>query len=175
MKCSSFTTPDAGFLRLQRKRENRTLWKKLNPEKVRAYQQKRYAKNRDRIISMSRAWAVKNKERAARILRRWKIENKPLMAAYSQRNKAIRRGCRTDCLVDNVIRSWRTMPSFVCWHCGNEFPINNLHVDHVIPVSRMGSHTVDNICASCSSCNLSKGAKLGTLPAWCFPSEWVIR
>ncbi len=41
---------------------------------------------------------------------------------------------------------------------------DRLHVDHVVPLSRGGSDTEDNVVIACSSCNLSKGSKL--LCAW---------
>ncbi|MCD6186334.1 MAG: HNH endonuclease [Deltaproteobacteria bacterium] len=34
-----------------------------------------------------------------------------------------------------------------------------MHVDHIIPVSAGGSTTLDNLCLTCFSCNVYKGAK----------------
>ncbi len=34
-----------------------------------------------------------------------------------------------------------------------------LHVDHILPVARGGSSTVDNLCLACFSCNVYKGAR----------------
>lgn len=36
----------------------------------------------------------------------------------------------------------------------------SLTMDHVIPLSRGGDHSIDNIVPSCFSCNASKGNKL---------------
>jgi 5-methylcytosine-specific restriction endonuclease McrA len=36
----------------------------------------------------------------------------------------------------------------------------NRSIDHVTPLSRGGSHTKDNVVASCKSCNYAKGVKL---------------
>jgi hypothetical protein len=33
-------------------------------------------------------------------------------------------------------------------------------IDHIIPISRGGADTVDNICLSCLPCNLAKHAEL---------------
>jgi len=50
-----------------------------------------------------------------------------------------------------------------CHWCGD--PVDdNYHLDHVIPVSRGGKSSLDNLVISCPACNLSKGDKL--------PSEW---
>lgn len=53
-----------------------------------------------------------------------------------------------------------------CYYCGKRPKKGKQwHVEHVIPLSRGGSNTIDNIVASCPTCNLSKGNKL--------PHEWA--
>jgi 5-methylcytosine-specific restriction endonuclease McrA len=44
-----------------------------------------------------------------------------------------------------------------CRNCGSQ---ENLHFDHVIPRSRGGSSTAENIQLLCRQCNLRKGATL---------------
>jgi len=44
-----------------------------------------------------------------------------------------------------------------CAYCGS---IENLEVDHIIPVSKGGGNTLDNLQILCRSCNLNKGSKL---------------
>ncbi len=48
-----------------------------------------------------------------------------------------------------------------CQYCGKIFPTNELNLDHVIPRSRGGMTTWENIVCSCISCNKRKG---GVLP-----------
>jgi len=47
-----------------------------------------------------------------------------------------------------------------CHLCGDEIKRGDLHFDHVVPLSKGGSHSTDNIKPSHSRCNLVKGAKL---------------
>ena len=46
---------------------------------------------------------------------------------------------------------------FACQYCGDAFPAQELTFDHVIPRSRGGHTTWNNVVAACSPCNLRKG------------------
>jgi len=46
-----------------------------------------------------------------------------------------------------------------CQYCGQTFPANRLSLDHVIPRSRGGGTTWDNVVASCVRCNTKKGGR----------------
>ena len=49
---------------------------------------------------------------------------------------------------------------FACQYCGDSFPTHDLTFDHVIPRSRGGRTTWDNVVTACSPCNLHKGDHL---------------
>lgn len=49
-----------------------------------------------------------------------------------------------------------------CTYCGTQ--VEDPHCDHVIPYSRGGSTTIDNLTTACRSCNLSKKDRT--------PEEW---
>jgi len=44
-----------------------------------------------------------------------------------------------------------------CQYCGDEPGVRELNVDHVVPKSRGGRDTWDNLVISCRDCNLTKG------------------
>lgn len=50
---------------------------------------------------------------------------------------------------------------YACVYCGSQL---SLSLDHVIPQSRGGAHTLDNLVTACRRCNSSKGART--------PEEW---
>lgn len=58
---------------------------------------------------------------------------------------------------------------FACQYCGATPGTSELTFDHVIPRSRGGQTTWDNVVAACSDCNLIKGNRLpdtcGMIPA----------
>lgn len=46
-----------------------------------------------------------------------------------------------------------------CQYCGKRLPRSELNLDHVIPRSRGGRTTWENIVCSCINCNLQKGGR----------------
>ena len=46
-----------------------------------------------------------------------------------------------------------------CQYCGDRFPMSELSIDHVLPQSRGGEHTWQNLVCSCVACNSRKGTR----------------
>jgi 5-methylcytosine-specific restriction enzyme A len=62
-------------------------------------------------------------------------------------------------------RWWQQKTSTgTCWYCGQKVGYHNLSMDHVIPLSRGGRSTKDNLVPSCKECNNKKKSLL--------PVEW---
>ncbi|MGA7613823.1 MAG: HNH endonuclease [Thermoanaerobaculia bacterium] len=47
-----------------------------------------------------------------------------------------------------------------CQYCGKRFSSSELSLDHVVPISRGGKSTWDNVVCACLPCNVRKGNKL---------------
>ena len=47
----------------------------------------------------------------------------------------------------------------VCQYCGRHFPTNQLSIDHVLPRSRNGATTWENVVCACLTCNVKKGGR----------------
>jgi 5-methylcytosine-specific restriction endonuclease McrA len=47
-----------------------------------------------------------------------------------------------------------------CQYCGRKFATSELSLDHVIPISRGGKSTWENVVCACLNCNVRKGNKL---------------
>ena len=48
----------------------------------------------------------------------------------------------------------------ICVYCGKLVTHLTLHIDHVVPISRGGGNSMENLCVACKKCNLAKGAKM---------------
>ena len=49
---------------------------------------------------------------------------------------------------------------FTCQYCEQPFPAQELTFDHIVPRSKGGRTTWDNVVTACQSCNLLKGNRL---------------
>lgn len=49
----------------------------------------------------------------------------------------------------------------MCYLCKQIVPFNNFELDHLVPSSRAGDSSPENLAVSCVSCNRRRGTKLG--------------
>jgi len=61
--------------------------------------------------------------------------------------------------IKEIYRRAKEEPNIRCYLCGEFVNIGDRHVDHVVPLSRGGSHRPSNLAIACASCNMSKGSK----------------
>lgn len=46
---------------------------------------------------------------------------------------------------------------YTCQYCGKKFDVKDLTLDHVLPKSRSGKSTWENLVTACKKCNVKKG------------------
>jgi hypothetical protein len=51
-----------------------------------------------------------------------------------------------------------------CAYCDCELSYGDIHIDHIVPLSKGGTNDIENLALSCKPCNLRKGART--------PEEW---
>lgn len=100
----------------------------------------------DAIVAAVDAWEKAKTEKKVRRPSRWKLE-------ISAKEWMILRG--------EVFRR----DAHICRYCGISGDRVKLHCDHVVPVSKGGLSTLENLVTACAHCNVSKK----DLDAW----EWL--
>lgn len=151
-------------------------WKRAHKDSVRQTTRKRYAQNRTVRLKQIAIYKSENrtsvKLRSKRYdaqphrrlvrrdsTRRWRLANPEKLRAQAIRRRARRRGGVIDGdprSVNRVVAQCQRCKTFVCYYCGFQFKRKDLHIDHIVPLSKGGEHSVKNICRSCSDCNLKK-------------------
>lgn len=125
----------------ERKRESTRQWRLANPE-ASAESYRKWTEENDRS-EYNLAWSRANADKRAESTRR---------------RKALIKGAST---IESFTKAeiW-SRDIGICGICGRPANSSNWHLDHIIPLSRGGQHTRDNVQVSHPKCNLSKKAKL---------------
>ena len=136
-----------------------------DPEKFRKADRDRHAKNPEVKRASGRRAYQRNKEQKKARANQYRIDNPDARADAQQRRRAKKAGAK----IERVLRAdilERDGPS--CAMCGVETiqpvyakPIKNeRHYDHIVPLCRGGSHSMDNMRILCAGCNLRKHTRL---------------
>lgn len=136
--------------------ESARKWEKANPEKRKASVRRNASKNTAR----TKSWIAANKERHE------SSRKKYYEAHYDDQlfRNHVRRALVKKATVNLAgIKAWmksvKSKPTCVCYYCQTVIKTSELHWEHIIPLSKGGPHSVDNLCVSCAPCNLKKGTK----------------
>jgi 5-methylcytosine-specific restriction endonuclease McrA len=166
-------------------------YRELNLEKVKEQARSRYAANPEKAKERSQAWRDKNPEKVSEQHRRWR--NADLAAARersnrwhrdnpdrTKENRAAWRELNPEKILDynrnrRVIRQAATTDEVdfeslrnsidTCYLC-NQHLKGEVHMDHIVPLSRNGAHSKENLSPVHGACNLRKGDRLLPELAW---------
>lgn len=130
---------------LVRQRDREVYW--LNPEIVRARVNSYNKTNRDALTAYSRQWRSDNRDHC-RAYERHRYHNDPVTNA----NKKARARRKRFGEIDPQLIFQRD--GYVCYYCG--VTSGKFHIDHMTPLSRGGTNTMDNLTVACQTCNLRK-------------------
>lgn len=157
----------------EEKREYDRKWRDANREKVRQSQRRWFLANRGQADAASAKWRAENPEKYTEYQKKWSAENKDKINSKAKRyydsNKEIciersnlQSHARRSALKGDIfpIALWRQLTKWFgdwCPYCGESN--KKLTVDHVVPISKGGTNSIENLIPCCGSCNSSKGNK----------------
>lgn len=150
------------------KEQRREYGRKYNREHVehrrkyaKAYHKIHYSANRDRLLAQAKSYAQSHPDIRRKCALNW-IRNHPdkhkahIAASHAKRKAAMRGATHFDPKANRLIRRWKVEKHFKCYYCGNRFQTIEMHVDHIIAITKGGKHEVGNLCRSCPTCNIRK-------------------
>jgi 5-methylcytosine-specific restriction endonuclease McrA len=137
-------------------------WQSVNRDKVNAVCRKNYAKNleqsranrRERV----RRWYTKHPEKARAATRAWSITHPEAKRLSENKRRVMKLGNGVFAILPKEINK---LLSSDCNNCGTN---ESITLDHIIPVSRGGRHSIGNLQSLCRFCNSSKNSK--TIMEW---------
>ncbi len=130
-------------------------------EEIRQYQND-YAKNNQKKLALiKKRWFEKNRELAERQRQKWAADHPEkykasYQAAWHKRRARLINSTVNPRSIQIFILGVRKSKLVNCYYCQELTPGRSAHIDHVIPLSKGGPHSVENLCATCPKCNLSK-------------------
>lgn len=139
-------------IRIQRK-----AYREVNKDLLRSIQKKYYSNNREYLLAQKREYHVINRDKI--------LEDKrvylqtPMGKAVDTNHRHKRRsqkkgGDVTGAQMLNLISASKS-----CFYCHCDLNGVKIHVDHFVPLSKGGLHSISNLVIACEPCNLRKGVK----------------
>lgn len=134
--------------------EYRREWESVNRESRAEGHRRWYAANRERAADRSRSWRLRHPERYLTAARHYAANRRARIAAATI----------IPFTVDEMLAHWADLDLYGCAFCGGPYE----DIEHLVPLSRGGEHSLANIVPSCIECNRGVGGKHARDP-W----EWL--
>ena len=140
-------------------------YKALHKLKISQWGKTYYQLNKERIKAASRKYHWTHKDIANNRTKLWHKNHpersKAIKAFAKAKRRALEYGSRTNTYqVREFMLAMKRKKSVLCHWCRKAISGMEVYFDHVIPLRRGGSHTAENLCACCKSCNSSKKDKM---------------
>lgn len=145
----------------QRHTEDSRRFREANPDYHREWYQRNIEKERARSLAVMRHLRKTRPELGKAVRDRYRARHPELIRQRQRENTHRRRALMADASPETAACMTQLLKQ-PCVYCG---AVENITIDHVIPLSRGGKHEPANLAPACVTCNCSKGAKL--------PEEWL--
>jgi len=153
------------YLYSERCQKRHHRWLARHRKEQREYYRRYYQEHAESRRAYSRtrvdyraAWYRRHRRDQAIYHAQWEILNRDRFYEKEARRRAHKAGSPIIDLLDRLALYNRD--NWTCYLCGIRCTRRNITLDHIIPLSRGGAHTVENQRVACRSCNSKKGAKL---------------
>jgi len=132
-------------------------WRDNNKEYIKEKNKQWREDNKETLKEKRKIYCEQNKE----IMKvKAKIYSKTEIRKMAHKNKDFKRRTKTkqgDATTTQLINLKKR--SKICYWCNVSLKGKIVHIDHYIPLSKGGEHTLSNLVITCDRCNLSKNAK----------------
>lgn len=146
-----------GSCKVCRAKVNKARYDSASPEKVeeRKHKKREYNKNASDEV----------KERKRLYDKRYFASEagKVTTAKSVHKRRAQKISTQDGTATSQALEELKSTQNHQCCHCSCSLDFSakgQVHLDHLIPLSKGGAHTISNVAWSCAHCNLTKSAKM---------------
>lgn len=137
-------------------------YRKNNAEKLLQYKREYKLKNFAKIQLQGIEYRQRNKDSDLARAKNHRRANPEMYVNYSHARRVLKNQSTFRVTPKEILK----IMSNPCFYCGSP----SEHLDHVVALSRGGTHSIGNFAPACSKCNTSKGSK--TIMEW---RLWKVR
>lgn len=145
-------------------------WRAKNKDRVQELNREFYEANREERLNYHRQYRQANKGRFRQLMdkfrqenpdyhrnymRQWAQEHPDKIRAKDNARRIFKMG-KPASFTEAEWQALKAQYNYTCLRCGRQEPEIKLTVDHIIPVSKGGAGTIDNIQPLCKPCNTAK-------------------
>ena len=148
-------------------------WRQENPERVKQHNLLWYQKNKERVLIQSAKWAQENPEKVykasvdwrrrnpgltAKRVYKWRLDNPEQFREQSRIQANKRRALKQNCAAPLTGQEWDLILqefNYLCFWCGALWE----EQEHIVALSKGGTHSKGNVVPSCADCNDKKYLK----------------
>lgn len=130
-----------------------------NRDELLAKRKVRYATTtKETELRRNKAWSDANRDRHRELNRQWSKTNPEAARALVARRRARIAGASGS--YNKLDIAWLMFEqNGLCVSCRTPFVESGYHVDHIMPISKGGANSRENLQLLCPTCNRRKGAK----------------
>ena len=129
-------------------------WRKENQDKIKEGKRRWYAENFEKSKKSKKLYYQANREKTISDAKKWRERNPDKVKV----NHTKRRALLNNSMSTLNAHEWKEIKKSYgnqCVYCG----VKATTLDHIVPISKGGDNTRDNIVPACRSCNSSKQEK----------------
>ena len=134
-------------------------------EKRKKYLLKYYKENKEEKKEKSKKYYKENREQLLKKASEYKKTKEGKISSRASASK--RRNASLDnddgTITKHSLDTLLQIQNNQCFYCKKDLSLltdREVHLDHYIPISKGGAHSITNVVWSCSSCNLQKNASI---------------
>lgn len=140
-------------------RENRRKSNIVNTESIKEKREIYYKNNKDMILQKNHEYYNKNKAYVNLRNKKYYCNNKDKFIFKARERKNKLREVSDGSITEKSLYKIYELQKHKCAYCDCNLEESGKHLDHIIPISKGGSHTLNNVHYVCPTCNLSKNNK----------------